>query len=152
MKECYIDSRIFGGIREDGTEITGWLSSRSSSAEEYRSDLVIFKNLISFKELSEKTGWSKEENSTKESAGRIFSVEYNGEKFYPAFLSTSFVSISLLEELIENLKNLDNWNKTQFFFLPKLQLDGLNPLQALTKGMFKQVKLTAEIYIRCFDY
>ena len=72
MKECYIDSRIFGGIREDGTEITGWLSSRSSSAEEYRSDLVIFKNLISFKELSEKTGWSKEEISTKESAGRIF--------------------------------------------------------------------------------
>lgn len=73
-------------------------------------------------------------------AGRLFLVEVDGNRYFPAFYAAQDIDRTRLERVIKVLSGLGGWSKWQFFTTPKNSLGNITPLQALKiKGMFKAV-------------
>ena len=105
-------------------------------------------------------GWSAEDVTLAELARRVFALESDNAKAYPAFYSDPRYAREQLEAITIALGDLPGGSKWVFFTTPKGSLaapgawtkdgreDGTarTPLQALAQGDFELTKRTALAY------
>lgn len=75
---------------------------------------------------------------------RIFYVEVQGQRHYPAFFLDPRYERRQLEDVSRALGELPGPSKLQFFMTKKASLQGLTPLQALARGQFSRVRTAAQ--------
>ena len=119
------------------------LSAARKQAHEVRDDLVARKAVISSAELTGTLQISRQALSKAVKANRIFSVEVGGENYYPGFFADPAIDRRKLERVSKTLGELSGWRKWQFFTTPKASLENLTPLEALKKGQYERVVITA---------
>lgn len=74
---------------------------------------------------------------------RVFTVEVDGEQYYPALYLDPQLDRRQLEQVTKALGDLPGPSKLQFFLRAKHSLGGITPLQALKQGRFEQVRASA---------
>jgi hypothetical protein len=65
---------------------------------------------------------------------------------YPSFQFDEDRTISGLEDVLSELKQLDPWMQMVFFTSPNERLNGTTPIEALQKGFAKEVRDVAVGY------
>lgn len=75
---------------------------------------------------------------------RLFAVERDGKKLYPAFFVHQAIEIRRLEAVCKRLGSLSGGSKWQFFVAPKASLAGRTPLEALRDGHLQAVQVAAD--------
>jgi len=80
--------------------------------------------------------------------GRLFTIEFNGTPFYPAFFNTPGLDTKKLGDLCQILGPLSGSQKWQFFTRPKNSLAGKSPIDSIKDGEdFALVNRAALIFI-----
>ena len=116
--------------------------------------------ILSAAEFERRMGWSAEDVMQAERARRVFALESDNGKAYPAFYSDPRYAREQLEAITMALGNLPGGSKWVFFTTPKVSLatpgkltkDGRGqgsartPLQALAHGDFEHTRRTAIAY------
>ncbi|MBL8352186.1 MAG: hypothetical protein JNL87_17955 [Burkholderiaceae bacterium] len=74
---------------------------------------------------------------------RLFSTQWSGKAWYPAFMADQTTDIRSLEAVCRRLGQLPAGSKWQFFVTPKASLGGKTPLEALREGGVTAVRLAA---------
>ncbi|MBU9576676.1 hypothetical protein [Burkholderia multivorans] len=77
-------------------------------------------------------------------SGRIFSVEFEAEPYYPAFLLSDLLDHKDFAKVVQRLGDSTGWSKWKFFTTPAESLGGLTPLWALARKRVKPVLKAAE--------
>src|SRR4051812_17297363 len=116
--------------------------------------------ILSAAEFERRMGWSAHDVTLAERARRVFALESDNAKAYPAFYSDPRYAREQLEAITMALGDLPGGSKWVFFTTPKGSLarpgrvtkDGQEggtartPLQALAHGDFEHTKRTALAY------
>ena len=124
------------------------------------SQLVSEGEILSPVEFQRRMGWSAEDVTLAELARRVFALESDNAKAYPAFYSDPRYAREQLEAITIALGDLPGGSKWVFFTTPKGSLaapgawtkdgqeDGTarTPLQALAQGDFELTKRTTLAY------
>lgn len=95
-------------------------------------------------EFTARMNWTRQALSKALAANRVFFIEDQATRYYPAFYLDVRYERRHLEDTAKLLGDLPGGSKWQFFTSPKGSLGGLTPLDALLKGMLQQVKVAAE--------
>ncbi len=77
-------------------------------------------------------------------SGRIFSVEFEAEPHYPAFLLSDLLDHKDFARVVQRLGDSTGWSKWKFFTTPAESLGGLTPLWALARKQVTRVLKEAE--------
>ncbi|MFL9987977.1 hypothetical protein [Paraburkholderia sediminicola] len=80
-------------------------------------------------------------------AGRLFSVDIDGDEYFPTFFLVGQLDRKALAKTIRRLGDLSGWRKWDFFTTPEGSLGGLTPLQALIYRQSKEVLKTAGAFV-----
>lgn len=88
--------------------------------------------------------WTRQALSKALSARRVFFVEADGVRLYPAFFVDGRCERRHVEALSKALGDLPGATKLHFMTSPKASLSGLSPLQALAQGQVAAAKAAAE--------
>jgi hypothetical protein len=88
-------------------------------------------------------GWTKQALSKALASHRIFFIEFESVRYFPAFYADPGQERRQLEAITKIMGNLPGSSKLQFFLNPRGSLSRLTPLQALQRGMLTQVKNAA---------
>ena len=80
-------------------------------------------------------------------ASQIFSVVFDGDEFYPAFLLAKELDRRQLAKVVRRLDGLTGWAKWKFFTEPKASLANMTPLQGLLYGEAKLVSQAADAFV-----
>lgn len=113
-----------------------------SQARIVREDLVARKAVVSSGELTAALNISRQALSKAIQANRLFAVSVGNERYYPMFFADPALERRKIERVSQVLGELAGWEKWRFFTTPKGSLGKLTPLNALKKGMYREV-LTA---------
>jgi hypothetical protein len=70
---------------------------------------------------------------------RMFTVDVDGQTYFPAFFADGRVDRTVLERISRALGQLTGWTKWDFFVTRWGSLGDLSPLEALAKGRVEQV-------------
>ncbi|MEX3897835.1 antitoxin Xre/MbcA/ParS toxin-binding domain-containing protein [Paraburkholderia sp. BR10954] len=92
------------------------------------------------------SGISERKLSRAVSAGRIFSVDIEGEPCYPAFFLVRDLDRKDLAKVVRRLDGLTGWSKWEFLTSPNMSLGNMTPLQALMHREVKQVLSAARAF------
>lgn len=84
-------------------------------------------------------GFTPQKVDKEVAAQRIFSVDIDDERYFPAFFSVEQIRRKDLAKVVRKLGDLTGWDKWGFFTMPNSSLDDLTPLQALFYGDGKEV-------------
>jgi hypothetical protein len=85
-------------------------------------------------------GWTPQALSKAISSNQVFCVDFQGNRYFPAFYADPTYQRSQLEAVAKVLGDLPGGVKLQFFLNPKGSLGGVTPLQALAEGKLQKVK------------
>jgi hypothetical protein len=110
----------------------------------YRRQLVTDGKLISSGDMQKALGFTRQALSAAIKAGRMFTVEVDGQTYYPAFFSEGDVDRMVLEKICRVLGNMPGWMKWDFFTAARSSLGDINPLEALVKGRVADVERLAQ--------
>lgn len=113
-------------------------------AMQSRAHLVASKAVLPSPEMTERLGVTRQSLSQAVAARRLFTLEFRGNDYYPAFFAEPQQDKRQLEEVAKALGDLPGWSKWQFFTTPKLPLHGKTPLQALKEGKLQGVLKLAQ--------
>lgn len=133
---------------KDGT-ITGFkLRSTQDSKElvvKYQSGAALIerKEIITAEELRASLGISENALSKAILDGVVFSVDFKGVNYFPAFFADPELDWKRLARVAKPLHGLSGWHKWFFFTSPKGSLGDLTPLEALKRGMKEDVRTAA---------
>lgn len=94
----------------------------------------------------ERMSWTKQSLSKALLANRVFFVEEEGMRYYPAFFADRSMERRHLEAVSKLLGDMPGSAKLQFFDTAKGSLGGVTPLQALKEGKFEAVKTAAAAF------
>lgn len=126
-------------------------SSRATKGSIRRTDgrhsLVAEGKLLRTSNFCAASGLSERKLSNDVAAGRIFSVEMEGEPYYPAFFLVKELDRKDVAKVVRRLDGLSGWSKWDFFTSPNVTLGNLTPLQALMHREVKEVLRPAEAFI-----
>lgn len=156
LQKKYAESK--GGIQ---TLISEGLAKRKSDADsaawdsvvdpdkvlKVRQALVRAKKLLPAAAIWAGLGVTKQALSKAVASGRIFTVDVGPTTFYPAFYLDSSFDRKQLAKVTQTLGSLPGWSKWQFFTTQSDYLDGVTPLEALSRGMVDEVKKLALAFI-----
>ena len=92
----------------------------------------------------ERMSWTKQALSKALSSNRVFFVEEEGTRYYPAFYADRAYERRHLEAVTKLLGDIPGSAKLQFFMTGKGSLGGMTPLDALKAGKLAAVKTAAE--------
>jgi|KBSMisStandDraft_5_1062788.scaffolds.fasta_scaffold502751_1 hypothetical protein len=135
-------------------------NSLTDAQRQYFSELVSEGEILSPVEFQRRMGWSAEDVKLAELARRVFALESDNVKAYPAFYSDPRYAREQLEAITVALGDLSGGSKWVFFTTPKGSLatpgrvtkDGREqgtprtPLQALAQGDFELTRRSALAY------
>lgn len=102
------------------------------------------KELLPSSEFAAQMNWSKQGLSKALTSGRVFYVDVNGERHYPAFFLEDHYGRRQVQAVSRALGMLPGATKLLFMRTPKASLAGLTPLEALAKGKVGQARAAAE--------
>ncbi len=134
-------------------EIRGTLQEREANrkadsatrkSSRYLKTLIEAQTLMNPAEFAARMCWTRQALSKALKSGRVFFVEFQGSRYYPAFFAESRYDRRHLEAVSKLLGDLPGATKLQFMSTPKGSLGGLTPLEALAKGHFAATKVAAE--------
>jgi hypothetical protein len=77
-------------------------------------------------------------------ARRVFYVDVQGRRHFPAFFLDPRFERRQLEDVCRALGDLPGASKLQFFMTRKASLQGATPLEALAAGQFARVRVAAQ--------
>lgn len=100
--------------------------------------------LVSPTALAEGLKFSRQALSKALKAHRIFYVDVQGRRHFPAFFLDSRYERRQLEDVCRALGELPGASKLQFFLTRKASLQGVTPLEALAQGEFTRVRTAAQ--------
>ena len=75
---------------------------------------------------------------------RVFYVEVDGVRYFPAFFLDRELKPSWVQGIMRRLAGLDVWSKYQFFTTGKGSLNEATPIEALKQGKYSEVVEAAE--------
>jgi hypothetical protein len=101
--------------------------------------LVAKAKLIHEAEFRAAMGITDQRLSKDVAALRIFSVDIDGEPYFPTFFLVEQIRRKDLAKVVRALPDVTGWRKWNFFTTPIRALGSLTPLQALFYGDRKQV-------------
>jgi hypothetical protein len=132
--------------RKDLRVVPGGLDARFPSAADAmtgRRELAAAREVVTAKALSDRLQVSPQALSKATRLNRMFTVEVDGERLYPAFFADPDLDRQQLETVAKELRELPGWSKWQFFTTPKASLGGRTPLDALKTGKLQEVRRAA---------
>jgi hypothetical protein len=100
--------------------------------------------LISPAALAEGLKFSRQALSKALKAHRMFYVDVQGRRHFPAFFLDPRCERRQLEDVCRALGELPGASKLQFFLTRKASLQGVTPLEALANGQFARVRTAAQ--------
>ena len=132
-------------------------SSATDAQAHHFSQLLSEGAILSAAEFERRMGWSAEDVMQAERARRVFALESDNGKAYPAFYSDPRYALEQLEAITTALGSLPGGSKWIFFTTPKRSLatpgrltkngraqgTARTPLQALAQCDFEQARHTA---------
>ncbi len=107
-------------------------------------DLVSKNELVPSARFVELMHFTKQALSKALAARRIFFLEVEGQRQFPAFFADSRYERTQLERVSQQLGDLPGSAKWQFFTTPKASLAAASPLEALATGRYAEVRVAAE--------
>jgi hypothetical protein len=110
----------------------------------YRRQLVTKKKLLASGDMQKSLGFTRQALSAAIKAGRMFSVEVDGQAYFPAFFSDGDVDRAVLEKICRMLGSMPGWMKWDFFTAARGSLGDVSPLEALRKGKVTDVERLAQ--------
>lgn len=109
-------------------------------------ELVQAGQLLPPAEFVKRMRWTQQNLDTALVANRVFFVEVNGIRYYPAFYADSNYKRSQLEAVTKLLGDLPGGAKLMFLLNRKGSLGGATPLEALAEGKLQKVKDVAAAF------
>jgi len=106
--------------------------------------LVARGELLDAAAFAERLGWTPRALGQALRADRVFFVEHEGRRLYPAFFANPRYGRRELQAVCKLLGDLPGGGKLQFFLNPRGALSRVSPLEALARGQFAAVKAAAE--------
>jgi hypothetical protein len=100
--------------------------------------------LVSPAALAEGLKFSRQALSKALKAHRLFYVDVQGRRCFPAFFLDPRHERRQLEDVCRALGELPGASKLQFFLTRKASLQGATPLEALANGQFARVRAAAQ--------
>ena len=101
--------------------------------------------LVGESEFKFRLRWNARAVEAALAAKRVFALEHEGLRYFPAFFADATAKRRRqLEAITRNLTTLSPGGKWLFFTRPKGSLAGRTPLEALSEGEFAAVKRAAE--------
>jgi hypothetical protein len=110
----------------------------------YRQSLVAQKKLLSSGDMQEALAVTRQALSAAIKASRMFTVEVDGQTYYPAFFADGNVDRAVLEKISRMLGTMPGWMKWDFFTASRGSLGDVSPLDALRKGKVSEVERIAQ--------
>ncbi|MFM0221658.1 hypothetical protein [Paraburkholderia dipogonis] len=104
-----------------------------------QASLVAKARLLGESDFRAAMGITNQRLSKDVAARRLFSVDIDGEPYFPAFFLVKQVRKKDLANVVKALRDLTGWSKWEFFTTPVRTLGELTPLQALFYGDRKRV-------------
>ncbi|ANB72071.1 hypothetical protein AYM40_06570 [Paraburkholderia phytofirmans OLGA172] len=94
------------------------------------------------------SGATEQKLSKDVAARRIFTVDLEGEPYYPAFFLVKQLSSKDLAKVVRRLDDQSGWSKWEFFTSPNALLDHRTPLQGLMQKEVKPVLRAADALVQ----
>lgn len=99
--------------------------------------------LVDDQSLVRQLGWSNRQLEAAIQRHRVFFMECDGARCFPAFFCDEAYDHREVQLVSEALGTVTAGAKWQFFSTPKGSLGGCTPLMALARGQFRAVRDTA---------
>lgn len=125
--------------RRRGWEFPGLTDCSAANIERY--SLVLQGKLLPLGDFCQASGITERRLSKDVASGRLFSVEFAGEPYYPAFVLSDLVDRKDFARVVRRLGESSGWSKWRFFTTP---LNSLTPLQLLMRKEVERVLTAAE--------
>lgn len=106
--------------------------------------MISRKELLESVQFADALGWTRQALSKALAAHRVFFIDHEGARYFPAFYADPRYERRQLEAVTKLLGNLPGGSKLQFFLNARGSLSKLTPLEALLKGQLSSVKAAAE--------
>ncbi|WP_427914112.1 hypothetical protein ACPWT1_03935 [Ramlibacter sp. MMS24-I3-19] len=120
---------------------------RAASSESKRVRRMMDKgDLLEEAMFIKRLGWSSSRLAKAVAAHRVFFVNHDGKRLYPAFYGDPAYDRRQLYSVTRTLGDLPGQAKLQFFSSPRGSLSKQTPLQALHAGKLASVKAAAEAF------
>jgi len=126
---------------ETGTQVGFDMASR-----DFRRSLVK-RHLLSSAGLQAALNLTRQAVSAAARARRLFTVDVEGQSYFPAFFADGKVDRATLENISRILGELPGWTKWDFFTTAKGSMGNINPLEALRKGRVEEVNRAAAAFV-----
>ncbi|WP_436206866.1 hypothetical protein [Caballeronia sp. LjRoot31] len=110
----------------------------------YHQSLVSSKKLLSSGDMQEALAITCQALSAAIKASRMFTVQVEGQTYYPGFFADGEVDRSVLEKISRALGNVPGWIKWDFFTARRGSLGDISALAALRKGKVQDVERVAQ--------
>jgi hypothetical protein len=110
----------------------------------YRQRLVAGKKLMSSGDMQKALGFTRQALSAAIKTSRMFTVEVDGQTYYPSFFADGDVDRAVLEKISRMLGSMPGWLKWDFFTAARGSLGDMSPLEALRKGKVAEVERIAQ--------
>ena len=114
-------------------------------SREFRRSLIKRQLLLSA-DLQAALNLTRQAVSAASRARRLFTVDVEGQSYFPAFFADGKVDRATLENVSRILGELPGWTKWDFFTTAKGSLGDINPLEALRKGKVEEVNRVAAAF------
>lgn len=95
--------------------------------------------LVDEHSLVARLGWDTRQLEAAIASHRIFFLECDGSRCFPAFFCDEVYDPRQVQSVSEELGSVTAGGKWQFFSTPKGSLGGCTPLMALARGQFRAV-------------
>lgn len=117
--------------RRRAPEFEGLADCSAANLERY--SLVLQGKLLPAEDFCKVLGITKQKLSKDLASGRIFSVEFEAEPYYPAFFLSNLFDRKDFAKVVRRLGESTGWSKWKFFTTPTESLGGLTPLRLLMR-------------------
>lgn len=117
--------------RRRGAEFEGLTDCSAANLERY--SLVLQGKLLPTTDFCKALGITERKLHKDVASGQIFSVEFEAEPYYPAFLLSNLFNRKDLAKVVRRLDGSTGWDKWKFFTTPTASLGGLTPLRLLMR-------------------
>lgn len=133
------DEKQSNRTKRRGWEFPGLSDCSAANIERY--SLVLQGKLLPVRDFCQAAGITERRLSKDVASGRLFSVEFEGEPYYPAFVLSDLFERKDFARVVRRLGESSGWSKWIFF---TTSLNSLTPLQLLMRKEVKRVLKAVE--------
>lgn len=125
------DEKVSSRTTRRALEFGGLADCSAANLERY--SLVLQGKLLPAEDFCKVLGITKQRLTKDVASGRIFSVEFEAEPYYPAFFLSNLFDRKDFAKVVRRLGESTGWRKWKFFTTPTESLGGLTPLRLLMR-------------------